>query len=716
MKQGRFCIRICSGLALATALMADLASAAPLAAKAAEISTSASREVIVNPVPDWVLPPPAPTTTATPEGAPVRFVYLDNQVKAGPESQETYSAYRIALLKPEALSMGNLTLTWLPGAGTARLHSLRVIRDGKAIDYTRLAHFTILQRESNLEQSMLDGTLTAAWQVPGLQVGDEIEFAGTTTLRDPTLPEVRSTFGMLPQAGLSGAFRVRMIWPADAVMRFAATRDLAPNAPVLKGAMRDLTYELRDPAAPTEAVLGAPPRYNVRRFIELTSLADWPDLSRRLWPVYDKAAQLGAQSPVRAQAARIAEATSDPIGRAEAALRLVEDQVRYVYVGIGNGNLTPAAADVTWERRFGDCKGKTALLIALLRELGIAAEPLLVNSTGDDGLDQRLPSAALFDHVVVRATIAGKSYVLDGTRLGDRSLANLTPATWRWGLPLARAGASLVALPRLKPDLPASITVMDIDASAGFAQPATVKAMRILRGAEGDQLRNYLGSLAGDEADRQLKTYWRADGNGFEPFKVSWRNDDRNGTLVLTMDGEGDLDWEGDATEGRSLDIPGAGFVAPAKLRRPRDQDQTAPWATDYPRYRCWVTSIRLPADDPAWRWDLYAEPVDEELGGTAFWRRAAVNGQVLRTVMSRRTLVPEITPEQAADLNRRLPDFNNNISSVFQKRTFKGAAKWPEQPQPFADTTDWASAETACSRPDEGKRPDDDKRAVDKP
>ena len=45
-------------------------------------------------------------------------------------------------------------------------------------------------------------------------------------------------------------------------------------------------------------------------------------------------------------------------------------------------------AATTWSRRYGDCKGKTALLIALLRGLGIEAEAALVSTDFGDGLDE----------------------------------------------------------------------------------------------------------------------------------------------------------------------------------------------------------------------------------------------------------------------------------------------------------------------------------------
>ena len=79
-------------------------------------------------------------------------------------------------------------------------------------------------------------------------------------------------------------------------------------------------------------------------------------------------------SAIKTEAAKIAAANLSPFDRARAALKLVHQDVRYIYVGLNGGNYTPATAEQTWQRRYGDCKGKTALLLALLRGLDIAAE------------------------------------------------------------------------------------------------------------------------------------------------------------------------------------------------------------------------------------------------------------------------------------------------------------------------------------------------------
>ena len=61
------------------------------------------------------------------------------------------------------------------------------------------------------------------------------------------------------------------------------------------------------------------------------------------------------------------------------ALALVQEKVRYLLIEMNGGGYRPTNADVTWSRRYGDCKAKTVLLIALLRELGVAARPVLVS-------------------------------------------------------------------------------------------------------------------------------------------------------------------------------------------------------------------------------------------------------------------------------------------------------------------------------------------------
>ncbi|PNB40097.1 transglutaminase, partial [Pseudomonas sp. FW305-130] len=83
---------------------------------------------------------------------------------------------------------------------------------------------------------------------------------------------------------------------------------------------------------------------------------------------------------------------SDPKRQTAAALRLVQDQVRYFAQGMNGGNYVPQTPDKTWSTSYGDCKAKTLLLLTLLRAMKIEAEPVSANIGLGDIVPDRLPS------------------------------------------------------------------------------------------------------------------------------------------------------------------------------------------------------------------------------------------------------------------------------------------------------------------------------------
>jgi hypothetical protein len=675
-------------------------SVASIALVIAAQAVAAQREVQYGNIPSWVVPSPAATNSPAPPGAPLRVVYRDIQIHLGPGGDEIFDSYRLKILKPEGLKAGNISVSWSPDAGNATVHYIRIIRDNQVIDVLKSTKFEILQREGALELSILDGQLTAALQAPGLQVGDELEIAVTTRRKDLTLGDHSFGFAQLPATGMPGAFRIRMIWPKNREMIWRTSMDVPKLSTTVVQGQEELLYELRDPSS---AVLadGAPVRVNVRRLIEYSDFKSWSEVSARIWPLFEKASKLTPDSPIRKETARIAAANSDPEKRIEAALQLVQDRVRYVYIGLNGGNFTPASADETWERRFGDCKAKTALLLAVLRELGIRGEAALVNSSGGDGTNERLPTPGAFDHVLVRATVGGTSYWLDGSRLGDKAVSLIPPPKFRWALPLRSGGSELENVPASPPTMPDSITALDVDATAGFDQKATIKVQQVLRGDVALQIRSQLLALSAEDADRALKAFWNNSDGWIDPDSVSWRYDEQRATVLLSLTGKGKLDWtKGNDSEGRSLSIFGAGFTPPNEFRRSREQDQAAPWTREFPAYRCWVTAIHLPSASSGLRWDYSSEPMNTQMGGVAYWRASDLRDNVVRTAMSRRSVIPEITAAQAEEVNRQLPTFNNNMSTVYEISPGHELIHEATPAPPFQPDTDWSSPNAPCGPP----------------
>jgi hypothetical protein len=287
-------------------------------------AAAASRDVQYGPRPAWVVPPPAPTTTPTPEGAPGRVIYFDQQIHVGAGENETYVAYRLKILTPQMLTAGNLKAMWNPGTDDLIIHELKILRGDQVIDVLATSKFQVIEREDKLDYAVFDGDLTAALQAPGLQIGDELEVAMTIRRRDATFGGRSYGFAQLPVAGAPGAYRLRLTWLQGQTVQWRSTPDLGALADKVspgdgKASQHELTVELRDPVSAI-ATDGAPSRFNMRRDVEYSQFSSWAELSNALWPLFDKAEALAPDSPLRLEATKIASATSDPAARAEAAL------------------------------------------------------------------------------------------------------------------------------------------------------------------------------------------------------------------------------------------------------------------------------------------------------------------------------------------------------------------------------------------------------------
>jgi hypothetical protein len=90
---------------------------------------------------------------------------------------------------------------------------------------------------------------------------------------------------------------------------------------------------------------------------------------------------------------------SDRKAQARALYNWVSKEIRYVAIYMGNGGVVPHAADDIIRNRYGDCKDKNTLLIALLNAKGIQASSAVINSGNAYSLPI-IPVFSPFNHVI----------------------------------------------------------------------------------------------------------------------------------------------------------------------------------------------------------------------------------------------------------------------------------------------------------------------------
>jgi hypothetical protein len=380
-----------------------------------EVQLGTNAFTLSDPAPSWVDPTPLPDAT---QPAPIVVRLADTQYLVN----ETPVVYiRRATLINDAASLtaaGRISISFAPEYERVQLHAIHIHRGQDRLDRTRTSTIRFLQREQGLEQGLYSGRVTASVLIDDLRTGDTLDvsysihgqnpvfggkFAGSTGWDQPYPTLLRRTVLNHP-VGRQVAWRMIGDRPAQPVVPSDTVRD----------GMRRIEFEQRSlPETVNEAQ--TLPDFFAFRFLQFSEFASWADVANWASTLFP-AISIG--SDLQEVAREIRKIDSDQ-ARVSAALEFVQTKIRYFSVSMGESSHRPASPDEVQRRRYGDCKDKSYLLIALLHELGIQSRPVLLQIGRRAGLEKTLPSAQFFDHAIVQVTFEGKSFYLDPTRLGQ---------------------------------------------------------------------------------------------------------------------------------------------------------------------------------------------------------------------------------------------------------------------------------------------------------
>jgi tetratricopeptide (TPR) repeat protein len=590
----------------------------------------AADKVVYQPVPGWVKPAPAIDTAKITNDSPVLLV-LDDQERLADGQVWRYSESVTRLATSDVVQQsGTLTMGWQPAKGDLIIHAVEIVRGGTRIDALAGGKtFTVIRREQQLEQQAIDGALTATMAVEGLQVGDLLRVVSSVTRRETALKGALETSTMMPVKPVQAGFvRTRFLWPAKAEMHWKTYGEGVHSATSMVDGLRELVVTGPLPKPP-ELPNDAPMRYRVPPIVEAASFADWQAVSRTMAPLYDTAGTIQPGGELARAVTAIAAANQDPLRRASAALQLVQEKVRYLYNGMENGNYVPQTPAQTWALRYGDCKAKSLLLLAILHDLKIDAEPVLASSDMGDLLPSRLASAGAFDHVLVRVTIGNEDYWLDGTGSGARYADIHDTPPLRWVLPLRSAGTTLLAVPLRAPAMPMMAATLDYDHTAGVKLPTLVHAVIRVRGPFAQSL-----GLAKSQGSKEQKDTLVGGAVGslagaavaLTGYTLSY--DPAEGEGVISADGFMTTPWQMiDKRYRMVLDRNAAQMTF--EPDRARTAWKAIPVSTGVPGAVAITTRLTLPPDLTGFALDgdtSFAKP----LGGTVIKRTASIAGRVV--------------------------------------------------------------------------------------
>ena len=343
--------------------------------------------------------------------------------------------------------LATIQLDFDPTNDTVSLTRLMIHRGDQVIELKDKVTPQIYRRETRLEEGIIDGTLTAVVQVPDLRVGDMLEQA--------TLLESRPLIGAGEHSGSSWLewstpvvlSRTLLTWPRVLPLEIGALPDRVSHTTTDLGD-GTLRHEWRrENHIPPVAEDGVPYEVIEDALLRFSDTRDWTPLVQALAPHYTKDYPLPPEWDAKVD--QIARDNPTPEARAFAALRLVQDELRYVSLSVGAGGYFARAPMEVIASGFGDCKDKSLLLRVILTRLGVEASVALTDLDAGYGLPEELPMLGVFDHMILRATLDDKPVWMDptGSQQGG-GLGTATEPDYGYALPVTATGP--VALERME--------------------------------------------------------------------------------------------------------------------------------------------------------------------------------------------------------------------------------------------------------------------------
>lgn len=461
---------------------------------------------LIGPAPAWVLAPQSldslpPLSTTGAEG--VHYLSLDQQVRVLASS---FSRYRhVALRATHASGLGTVShveVQFNPEYQRLTLHHVTVRRGAQSIAKLRASAVQVLQRERELEYSILDGTKSANLFLDDVRVGDIVEYAYTLEGGNPVFGNMR--FGRFDQqwAVPVERLRYRLLWPSDRPLQLRANNGASAPELFSRNGMEERIWQRQGvPGLKLEA--DVPAWYDPYPSVDWSEFESWGAVGRWALPLYPLQTPLGAEltrvrDSIMAQHARVE-------ARVAAVLRLVQTEVRYLGVEVGVNSHAPQRPELVYRRRFGDCKDKALLMSTLLHSMGIEARPALVHSREGRSLDRMLASPAQFDHVVVRVRLEGRSYWLDPTRSTQYGpLKQIYQPDYGQALVVHPETVALEAMTPAQTQLNKREIAVFIDGQGGPGKPAQMRIDSVYSGLAAELMR---ADIVRQGREQMQKTY-----------------------------------------------------------------------------------------------------------------------------------------------------------------------------------------------------------------
>ena len=397
-----------------------------------------------------------------------------------------------------------LPLNFMLPYTTVAVPKLEVIKaDGETVTVDVAANSQESIDDSQMAENIYDPNMRVLRvNIPSLDVGDVVHAVERETIERPFIPGEYAEENVFEGPGFIRHITYEVHAPADRPLRQIALRDEIPGTIIASrqpGTNQTMVYRWEVNNVPRMFdEPSMPPNEMVLQRLFISTQPDWAAVSKWYWNL--SRPHLDATTPEMKQTVKeLTVGAQTDMDRIKALFHFVSNKVRYMGITPEKDRpgFEPHDVRITFDKKYGVCRDKAALLVSLLRLAGLNAYPVLV-SVGTHK-DPDVPDP-YFNHAIAGAELAnGQVVLMDPT---DENTRELLPE-------YDRNQSYLVARPegdtiRLSPIQPPEENMMRITTTGVLNADGVIEARSELafQGINDNEYRNAFSHMKPDDVRR----------------------------------------------------------------------------------------------------------------------------------------------------------------------------------------------------------------------
>jgi cellulose synthase operon protein C len=317
-----------------------------------------------------------------------------------------------------ARSFSKRTVTYSGMSETLSIVQARVLKsDGRHVDAAVSADQPVVKRGS----SMYFDARSRELRFAHLQPGDLVEIEYRLLPSAEVSPWAGYYARMDPfRDSLPTRLRRRVLIAPSSMKLYAVEHGLSPAVVRQEGTETTRIWEAREMGAQAAETLSPGPATS-EAYLHVSTIGSMEEFGRWYSKLLEPALKL--DESLRTVAQQILARNLTTQGKVQAVYASVQ-RTKYIGFEFGVHSYQPYPVSMVQIRGFGDCKDKAAMLVALLRAVGVEAEFAMVRTRSAGAVTEDAYSVQLFDHAM--AFVPELNLYLDGT--ADDATAGQLPS------------------------------------------------------------------------------------------------------------------------------------------------------------------------------------------------------------------------------------------------------------------------------------------------